>query len=83
MEGSLVLGLSNRTGFLKEVCLDVGSSNVARSVEIDSDEFTLSKKERIDIIELCRFLFNKLTKREELSFLTVLALPKASRIGLA
>lgn len=53
MEGSLVLGLSNRTGFLKEVRLDVGSGNVARSVEIDSDEFTLSeKRERIGIIEL-------------------------------
>ncbi len=52
MEGSLVLGLSNRTGFLKEVRLDVGSGNVARSVEIDSDEFTLSEKKRIGIIEL-------------------------------
>lgn len=46
MEGSLVLGLSNRTGFLKEVRLDVGSGNVARSVEIDSDEFTLSEKKK-------------------------------------
>ncbi len=48
MEGSLVLGLSDRTGLLKEVRLDVGSGNVARSVEIDSDEFTLSKKRELE-----------------------------------
>ena len=32
---------------------------------------------------LLKYVYLKLTKREELSFLTVLALPNASRIGLA
>lgn len=42
-EGSLVLGLSDRTGFLKEIRLDVVTGIVARSVEVDSDELAVPK----------------------------------------
>lgn len=41
VECSLILGLSDGTRLLQEIGLNVGTSDVAGSVKVDSDEFTL------------------------------------------
>ena len=63
-----------------QVLTNISTRDVTTGVEVDSDEFSLK------IYCLVREDLNNLlslTNLEELSFLTVLALPKASRIGLA
>jgi len=49
-------------------------------VEVDANELSLKKSR---LMKLIGTLGQALTNREELSFLTVLALPKASKMGLA
>jgi len=41
VEGALIFGLTDRTRLLKQVRFNVGSSNVAAGVKVDSDKFAL------------------------------------------
>ena len=84
--------------FVKDTRLNVGTSDKTRCVKVYANKFSL-KKECVHISICCTvtikiFIANlkkkikkktkpRLTNREELSFLTVFALPNASKIGLA
>jgi hypothetical protein len=61
------------TRLLQQVSLNVCTVDVADGVELNSDEFTLTSVKTVV----------KLTKREELWFRIVWALPKDSKMGLA
>ena len=78
---SLHKSFSGKTVFLT----DIGAGNVPARVEIDPDELSLRKRTRQPLVsDRCGPQTSfRLTNLEELSFLTVFALPKASRIGLA
>lgn len=73
--------LGNDTSFLQQVGLNISTSQLSRSGEMDTDEFTLLIDEN-QYFAIFYSIFRALTKREELSLRTVLALPKASRTGL-
>ena len=76
--GSLHLLLEGDPGLLQEVGLDVAPGQLPLDVEVDPDELALHSREDISNFPSSR----KLTNLDELSFLAVLALPKASRTGL-
>ena len=65
-----------------QVLTNISTRDVTTGVEVDSDEFSLKIFFYHPVREDLNNLLS-LTNLEELSFLTVLALPKASRIGLA
>lgn len=89
--------LGDDTGLLQQICnpdrlpkatpkgqneltgFDVGTGQFTSGSEVDTDEFTLGNS---DVTLRNRDLIVRLTKREELSLRTVLALPKASSTGL-
>lgn len=91
---AIVLQTHPRIGELirKDTSLYIGSNNVASDVKVDPNKFTLWNKREKKQFKLLRnadkmcsdnLNKNKLTNLEELSFLMVLAFPKASRMGLA
>jgi hypothetical protein len=82
MECALVLRLTDRPRLLEQIRLDVGAGDVAGSVEVDANELALESKGRISE-RIARKTAKELTNLDELSFFTVLALPKASRMGFA
>jgi hypothetical protein len=71
--------LVDETGLLEQVDDHIGSRQLTRGVEIDTDELSKPIKELsillVDFKHITIYL-------EELSFLTVFALPQASRTGL-
>lgn len=74
--------MGNDTSFLQQVGLNISTSQFSRSGEMDTDEFTLLIGILLEFPKEFSSIFKALTKREELSLRTVLALPKASRTGL-
>ena len=43
VEGTFIFRLTNGSRFLQEVSLDVGTSDIARSIKIDANKFTLKQ----------------------------------------
>lgn len=83
------------SGSIKDTSLNISTNNISSNIKIDSDEFALKQMKNTCQVRAKHKLKNKLcvmvdscgisglTNLEELSFLTVLALPKASRMGFA
>lgn len=77
----------------EDTSLDICSNDVSIDVKVDPDEFALQKSNRSQVGEKKKkpsteeahshLRASCLTNLEELSFLTVFALPKASRMGFA
>lgn len=76
---------------MKDTGLNISTNNISSNIKIDPDEFALKQIEKnvrpdqnikIQVI-MVKCAVAELTNLEELSFLTVLALPKASRMGFA
>ena len=76
--GSLHLLLEGDPRLLQQVGLDIAPGQLPLDVEVDPDELALHSREDNSHFPSSR----KLTNLEELSFLAVFALPKASRTGL-
>ena len=74
----LDLLLEGDPSLLEEVGLDVATSQLSLDVEVDADKLSLSGKQLTRRLETEKIL----TNLEELSFLAVFALPKASSSGL-
>ena len=74
----LDLLLEGDPSLLEEIGLDVATSQLSLDVEVDADKLSLSGKQLTRRLETEKIL----TNLEELSFLAVFALPKASSSGL-
>lgn len=74
MKTTFQWSLTTSARLFQQIKFNVSTRNVAGRVEINSNKFPL--KNYLDFLDI-------LTNLEELSFLTVLLLPKASKIGLA
>lgn len=75
---------------LQDTSFNIGPDDVSRNIKVDSDKLPLQDKKRVFVNKEKQLIIytlcaqpSRLTKRDELSFLTVLALPKDSRMGLA